>query len=358
MQAPRSAHYNAIARKIVWTLFIAQCFGSAGFLAAATVTTIAGVKLSGQAAWAGVPSAVYQLGIAIAAFSGSYGLERLGRRGGLTVGLLIGALGSLIASGAIGGGSFGLFLGGLICMGFANSALNLARFAAAEVYLPAERGRAISKVVLGGAAGTLVWPSLSQLLGPVLQRFGFDELVWPYLVSLALFVIAAAIIFILLRPDPRDVGHELAALGAPGGRATASGVEENAAEANPTGSTFAPTRSIFEILRQPAAFVAVMAMVFGQAVMVMIMTITSLYMKDHQHTVPDISLVLSSHVFGMFAFSILSGRLADRFGRGPVILGGAATLILACLVAPLSPDLLPLGFAWAGIFVMWVALRC
>jgi MFS family permease len=87
--------------------------------------------------------------------------------------------------------------------------------------------------------------------------------------------------------------------------------------------------------------------------MVMLMVITSLHMKDHNHTVPDISLVISSHVFGMYAFSILSGRLADRWGRGPVILVGAATLILACLTAPLSPDILPLGVALFLLGLGW-----
>jgi MFS family permease len=60
----------------------------------------------------------------------------------------------------------------------------------------------------------------------------------------------------------------------------------------------------------------------------------------------------------MYAFSVLSGRLADRWGRGPVILTGAATLLLACLTAPLSPNVLPLavslfllGLGWNFCFV-------
>jgi MFS family permease len=329
--------HKALARKIVWTLFTAQCFGSAGFLASSTVNTIVGAKLTGQPALAGVPSAVYQVGVAVTAFIWGFGMERLGRRGGLTLGLLLGSVGAVIAAGAVMNSAFIIFLLGLVFMGAANSALNLARFAAAEVSLPEERGRAISNVVVGGAAGTFIWPFLSTTVGPLFQRFGIDELAWPYLVALVLLAISALITFLLLRPDPAEIGRALAAQ----------------ATAEKTAIPALPTRTVWEIFRQPAAFVAMMSMVFGQAVMVMVMTITSLHMEDHNHSVPDISLVISSHVFGMYAFSLISGRLADRFSRGPVIMMGAATLILACLVAPLSPDVLPMSVALFLLGLGW-----
>jgi len=94
-------------------------------------------------------------------------------------------------------------------------------------------------------------------------------------------------------------------------------------------------------------------MALGQVVMVLVMVITSLHMRDHQHGLADISLVISSHAFGMFAFSIISGRLADRFGRGPTILIGAGTLVLACLAATISPNVLPLGVALFLLGLGW-----
>jgi MFS family permease len=94
-------------------------------------------------------------------------------------------------------------------------------------------------------------------------------------------------------------------------------------------------------------------MVFSQVVMVMLMVITSLYMKDHQHTLTDISLVIAAHTLGMFAFSWVSGRLTDRWGRGQVILAGAGLLVLACGLAPLSPDILPLGAALFLLGLGW-----
>ncbi len=87
--------------------------------------------------------------------------------------------------------------------------------------------------------------------------------------------------------------------------------------------------------------------------MVMLMVITSLHMKDHQHPLTAISFVISSHTFGMYAFSIFSGQLADRFGRAPVIVIGAVTLVLACLAAPLSPDILPISVALFLLGLGW-----
>jgi MFS family permease len=99
--------------------------------------------------------------------------------------------------------------------------------------------------------------------------------------------------------------------------------------------------------------VAISAMVVGQLTMVMLMVITSLHMENHNHALDDISFVISSHTFGMFAFSIISGRLADRFGRAPVIVVGAITLILACFTAPLSPDVLPISVALFLLGLGW-----
>lgn len=330
-------HYRAIARRTTVVLLAGQSLGSAGIIAAATINTIVGAKLSGHPSWAGVPTAVYQIGAALAAFGWGYGMDRLGRRGGLTLGLAMGVVGAAIASGAVIMQSFIVFSAGLVLMGVANSALQLARFAAAEVHPPDQRGRAISNVVIGGTVGAVFGPLVVGPMGKLAQQYGFDELAGPYVITFVLFAIAALLIFLTLKPDPRDVGKELAAIYDPPSSANNNGV----------------ARTIGQILRAPAALVAISAMVFGQAVMVMLMVITSLHMKDHQHELTDISLVISSHVVGMFAFSIISGRLADKWGRGPVILVGASTLILACLLAPLSPDVLPLGISLFLLGLGW-----
>ncbi len=336
-----------LARRITWVLFANQSLASAGFIAAATLNSIIGARLGGSASFAGVPSAVYLLGAAFAASAWGYIMDRVGRRNGIVTGLLIGVIGNALVLVAIGISSFLLFLTGMVLMGITNAAVVLGRFAAAEVNPPEKRGAAISNVVLGGTFGAIVGPLMVGPMGNFVRGAGMDELAGAYLATLLLFVISAVVVFVGLRPDPRDLGKQVAA-------------------AHPDADTNAATgeaRPIFEILRQPAAMVAVSAMALGQVVMVAIMVITSLHMRDHQHDLGDISAVISSHTFGMFAFSVISGRLADRWGRGPVILTGASTLLLACVTAPLSPDVFPLavalfllGLGWNFCFVGGSAL--
>ncbi len=329
-----------IARRTTWTLFAAQSLGSAALIAIATVSAIVAAELTGNSTWAGLPSAALQLAAAFAAFAWGFLMDWIGRRGGLTLGVVLGAGGALISSWAIVARSFTLFLLGLVLVGAARAALQLSRFTAAEVHPPEARGRAISYVVLGGTVGAVAGPLLVGPSGAWATGLGLADLFGPFAASFGLLLAGGLVIFATLRPDPREVGREISQLypekSADGGRARPLGV----------------------ILRRPAVIAAVTAMVVSQMVMVMLMVITSLHMRVHDHVLSDISLVVSSHTLGMYAFSIISGRLTDRWGRAPVILTGAGTLVLACLLAPLSPDVLPLavslfllGLGWNFCFV-------
>ena len=331
--------YTRVAKKITFILFLAQSLASAGFIAGATISSILGANLGGSPAWAGVPSAVYLLGGAFAASAWGYLMELFGRRNGNSFGLFTGAVGSLLAIYSINNSLLFGFLAGMLLMGVANAAVVLGRFAAAEVNPPERRGTAISSVVIGGTFGSVFVPLSVGPAGDFVKSFGMNEFSGAYAASFILFVLASILVFLTLRPDPRDIGRELAKL---------------YPETSPDGAA----RSILTILREPKAFTALMAMVLGQVVMGGVMVITALHMKDNHHMLTDISMVISAHTFGMYAFSAISGWLADKWGRAQVILTGAIVLVLSCITAPISPDVLPLavslfllGLGWNFCFV-------
>jgi MFS family permease len=327
--------YPRIAKKITAVLFLVQSLSSAGFIAVFTVNALVGVELSGQPALAGLPETVRVLGQALAALAWGYTMERIGRRRGFTLGQVVGVAGSGIAGAAVIARSFPVFLVGLLLMGIARASADLGRFAAAEVHLPTERGRAISNVVLGGTVGSVVGPLLAGVMGKWSLGAGFPELAGAYGVGFLVWGVAGILVFTGLRPDPRDVGRELARL-------------------NPhTVPHPGRTRALSEILRQPGVIVAIVTVVFAQMVMVMLMVMTSVHMKAHEHTLTAVSLVISVHAFGMYAFSIISGRMTDRWGRGPVIILGSGILILSCLMAAPSAGLLPLLIALFLLGLGW-----
>jgi MFS family permease len=104
----------------------------------------------------------------------------------------------------------------------------------------------------------------------------------------------------------------------------------------------------------------VLALVSGQLVMVLVMTMTPYHLNHTGHGDATIGLVISSHMFGMFALSPLSGRLTRRFGAMRVIAAGFVTLTAAGLLAAAIPNdggtalmvpLFLLGFGWNMGFV-------
>lgn len=340
-----TADYAAAARRITRTLFISNSLGLAARVAFFPIIAIAGAKLSGRPSWAGVPAMAYQLGVAISAYGWGYMMDYLGRRSALVIALVIGAVGAAGAAVAVMLGSFPAFLLGSVTIGAAVAAGDLSRFVAAEVHPPAERALAISNVVLGGTLGAILGPLLAGATSSLARDVGLDEVAAPYGVSLVLFAAAALLNFAFLRPEPKELA-----------RAIAHGNNKSLREDG-------PVRTIPQIFSVRAVQVAATSMVLGQLVMTMLMVITPLHMRGHLHPLSTISFVISAHVVGMYAFSVISGRLADRWGRGPVIIGGGGVLILACLSAILSPQVLPitlalflLGLGWNFCYVGGSAL--
>ncbi len=345
--APRAA-----VRRLTWLLLLSQSLSSAAFITSATVGTLVGAHLSGQTALAGLPGAFHLLGAALAAYPAARLMDRHGRRVGLLVGLALGITGALAAGLAVTRGSFLGFVAAFSLMGSTRGFTDLARYAAAEMHPPAERGRAISLVVLGGTIGAIAGPALVGPAGRVAAGLGTDPLAGPWFASALLFAFGWVFISLLLRPDPRDLAWSVA-----GG----AGISLDApAIASPSPAAARPWRAI---LRQPATQLALTAMVIGQLVMVMLMGITALHMNAHGHALDHISLVIMAHTLGMYGLSMVTGRLADRFGRTAVIAAGGGLLALAALLAPLSVSVLNLavalfllGLGWNFCYVAGAAL--
>lgn len=332
-----------LRRRTVWSLLGGVALGSTGHIAAVTVATIVAKDLGGSASLAGTPAAAVVFGAALGATTLSWVMSRTGRRLGLAGGYLVGVVGALVAVSAIVGRSLPGLLVGSVLIGFGNSANTLSRYAAADLYPAARRARALSTVVWGATVGAVIGPNLVGPSGDVAMSVGLPMNAGPYLVPVILVGFAAIASFVLLRPDPYDLADH-----------HARGLVEHG-----------PAAPLAEILRRPAVLVSIVALIVGQFVMVLIMTMTPLHMTDHGHDLPAVGLVLSAHTFGMYALSPASGRLADRFGSARVIYAGLSILAVSGVLAAIAPveddrllllALFLLGWGWNLGYVAGSAL--
>jgi MFS family permease len=260
-------------------------------------------------------------------------MARRGRRRGLVLGYSVGVLGALLATLAVIVRSFPLLLLGTACIGFGNSSNQLSRYAAADMVPATRRASAIGTVVWGSTVGAVVGPNLVGWAGAWAGAAGLPVLAGGYLVPVVFVGLAALLSFSFLRPDPFEL-----------------------ADASALPSHDDPIAApIAEIVRRPAVVVALVAMVVGQFVMVLIMTNTPLHMTSHGHGLDMVGLVMSSHTFGMFALSPISGRLTGRLGSIRVILMGAIILAISAILAAIAPEeggailfvaLFLLGWGW------------
>ena len=330
---------EGLRRRMLWTLFAISALGSTGYIAAVTVGTLVAAEIGGDAAFGGLPTAAGVLGTATAAAFLSAAMLRVGRRRGLLVGLSVGLVGAVVAMTAVIIGSIPLLLVGSALTGFANGSGQLGRYVAADLARPERRGSAIGTVVWGSTIGAVAGPNLIAIAGDVASSVGLTPLAGAYIVTAFFIGLAVVLAAVLLRPEP----YALA--------------DPSALEARPAGDA-AP--ALGELLRRPAVLVGLVSLVAGQVVMVLIMTMTPLHLRDHGHGLATVGLVLSAHLFGMFALSPISGRLADRFGSPRMIGAGLATLAAAALLSALAPPdggllltiaLFLLGFGWSLGFV-------
>src|SRR5205814_2352630 len=225
-------------------------------------------------------------------------MSRHGRRPGLVAAYGMGCAGAVLALLAGATGSVPLLLLGMLAFGGGQTANLQARYAGTDLATPATRGRSLAVVVWATTVGAVLGPNLADPGGRLATALGLRPLAGSFLFSIASFVLAATVVFTLLRPDPLLAACRLVA-GA-------------GASPPPRPSVRGSLRTVG---RSPDARVGLLAVACSHAVMVGVMVMTPVHMGHGGATLRVIGLVISVHVLGMYAFSPVVGVLADRYGR-------------------------------------------
>lgn len=321
----------AAQARIVRVLVVSQVLSGAGLAAGVTVGALLAQDMLGSTSLAGLPSALFTAGSALAAVAVGRVSQARGRRPGLAAGYLAGAVGSagVIAAAALGNAVL-LFLA-LFVYG-AGTATNLqARYAGADLAAPGHRARAVSTVLVATTLGGVAGPNLAAPTGRAAETLGLPHLAGPFLLSGVAYALAALVLALWLRPDPLLLARGLAAEEA----RTAAGGGAEAQEG------------------RGGVVLGALVMVLTQLVMVAIMTMTPVHMHDHGHGTAASGLVIAVHIGAMYLPSPLTGRLVDGYGRMTMAAASGVTLLAAGVLAAAAPGdsvvLLALALALLGL---------
>jgi MFS family permease len=304
-------------RRVLTVLVCSQILSGAGLAAGITVGALLAQEMLGSTDLAGVPTALFTAGSALAAVGVGRISQARGRRPGLAAGYLTGAVGSAgVIAAAVADNAVLLFLA-LFVYG-AGTATNLqARYAGADLAAPAHRARAVSTVLVATTLGGVVGPNLAAPTGDLADSLGIRTLAGPFLLSGTAYALAALVLAVWLRPDPLLLARSLDLQ-----RRTAAGDSTETAPAHRRG---------------PGLIPGALTMILAQLVMVAIMTMTPVHMHDHGHGTAASGLVIAIHVGAMYLPSPLTGRLVDRYGPTVVAAASGLTLLAAGVVAALAP---------------------
>lgn len=309
---------KSLYKRTLFVVSISQIFGGAGLAAGVTVGALIAQQMLGTDAFAGLPSALFTLGSAGSALIVGRLSQRYGRRTGLSAGFMIGGLGAIgVIMAAIINSIFLLFIS-LLIYG-AGTATNLqARYAGTDLANHKQRATAVSITMVFTTFGAVAGPSLVNVMGDFALSIGAPSLAGPFILAAAAYMLAGAVLFIMLRPDPLVIARTIeAANEEPGDKGHLAATEHTE--------------------NKKGIIVGATVMVLTQIVMVAIMTMTPVHMRHHGHDLGAVGLVIGFHIGAMYLPSLVTGVLVDRLGRTAMAISSGTTLLLAGVIAAFAP---------------------
>jgi len=285
-ETPRAVVHRNVA-------LLATCqalFMSMQVMNIATSPLVAHSLLGEDKSLATLPLFIMQAGIMSGSIPASLLMGWIGRRAGFSLGAVLGILGGAVATAAIYVQSFEILCAASFLIGTSAAFALYYRFAAADSADAGFRAKAISLVLAGGVA--------AGLLGPETAKRAVDLLAPVQFAGVYVMMSVFAFMMLLLVQGLR-IPMLTAAEKAEGGR------------------------PLFQIMRQPTYFVALMSSMFGYGVMTLVMTATPLAMLSCGFGYGASTTVIQAHVIAMFLPSFFTGALINRFGPLKIIALGA-----------------------------------
>ncbi|WP_386168073.1 MFS transporter [Sulfitobacter pontiacus] len=315
-------------RRNLTVLILAQSLGAASGPIVISLGGLVGQDLATDPALATLPVSIYNLGLALGTVPAAWIMRQYGRRSGYLLGAMIGVFSGLVAAGAISFGAFIFFCLGTFLAGLYASYVQSYRFAAADGREGADRGRAISWVMVGGLVAAIIGPQLVIATRDAVPDVPFAG---SFLSQAALALIA---FFVLTRLRGRQPA------------ATAQTPSDDGG------------RTVLQLLASPKYMLGVAAGVVSYGLMSFVMTAAPLAMVGRGHSIDHAAWGIQWHVLAMFAPSLVTGKLIARFGKEKVTAAGLIIIGISGAVALTGLDLrhffislILLGIGWNFGFI-------
>lgn len=327
--AADESYRSVLQKRILTVVVISQVLGGTGLAVGITVGALLAQQMFGDESMAGVPSALFTLGSALAAFLIGQLSQRRGRRLGLGLGFATGGLGAL---GVITAAAFGqgwLLIVSLFVYG-AGSATNLqARYSGTDLALPKQRATAASIAMVSTTLGAVAGPNLVSPMGRLVEPWGIPALAGPFLLAAVAYLAAGTVLLLWLRPDPLLVAQALV---------------DTPSDAEPV--TSRPRLG-------PGVFVGAAIMITTQITMLALMSMTPVHMQHHGYDLDAVGVVIGIHIAAMYLPSFITGPLVDRVGRIPMAIASGVTLLLAGLTGAFGTSFVMMVVSLALLGLGW-----
>lgn len=317
-------------RRNVRVLATCQALYTAAVSIDLTLTALTGHMLAPDKSLATLPFALITVASAVMTWFASLLMQRIGRRGGFTLGALTGTAGGLVSVWAVFHDDFWVFCVGTALVGVYQAFAQFYRLAAADGVAAADKSRAVSSVLAGGV--------IAAIAGPALAAWSKD--LFPTALFAGAYLMVAllgAISVVLILSCYCDT-------------------QARAAEGTLVDTR--PRRPLKEIARQPIFIAALANNVVGSVSMMLVMTAAPLAAVACNHSINDGAGIMQWHLVGMYAPSLFAGALIQRWGLARVVSLGMV-LNVVCSVVAMNSTTLPafyaalfcLGVGWNFMFV-------
>ncbi len=306
----------------------------------AIIGALATFELSGDLSLSGLVFSLSWAGRIFVSYASGFLMDKMGRKpilllGGILTMVTMIFLGFFVLTRNL----FGM-LAVFFVYGVGTAILNQNRVAITDMYSDSKMGSAVGYLYTSSIIGALIAVPFVAVVEPLSQSLGINEyaLLW---IAGAVIMLPAIATTLMIKPDTKEIASFL----------IRPSHTNNKRQSDP------PNLKSLGII---SSFVV---SALSSGIMVAMMSLLSLHMSQQNVPVTLITVAVTIHIIGMYAFSLPFGRMVDRIGAKKIMVIGSIVTGLGGLITPLSTDysiatfgIFLVGLGWSAASVSTTAL--